>query len=141
MEPALLGPTKIILRSSTPHIDPPPAPTSTISITGMRNGMPLPGLKRYSLATSNSRAVLGSASSSRQIFAVVPPMSNETIFSRWYSRAILLARTAPPAGPDSTMRMGYFIAVSKSERPPFESIKNRGQLIPISFNRLCMFLR
>jgi N-methylhydantoinase A len=39
---ALSGPTTMRLRSSTLAIEPPPAPISTISTTGMRTGRPLP---------------------------------------------------------------------------------------------------
>ncbi len=45
-EPALKGPTLICLRSSTLAIDPPPAPISIISITGIEIGIPLPLVKR-----------------------------------------------------------------------------------------------
>jgi len=45
-EPALAGPTTMRLSPSTLAIEPPPAPISTISITGMRNGRPLPLAKR-----------------------------------------------------------------------------------------------
>ena len=48
---------------------------STISITGMRSGMPLPLRKRYTRATSKLREVWGAPSSIRQILAVVPPIS------------------------------------------------------------------
>ena len=38
---------------------PPPAPISTISITGIRNGNPLPFLKRPTRATSKVRDACG----------------------------------------------------------------------------------
>src|SRR3954454_13135528 len=72
---------------STLAIDPPPAPISTISITGMRIGIPLPLRNRYCRATSKVREKCGCPSSMRQIFAVVPPMSNETIRSMPYCAA------------------------------------------------------
>ena len=44
--PALSGPTPMRFMRSTRAIEPPPAPISTISMTGMRSGRPLPFLKR-----------------------------------------------------------------------------------------------
>ena len=61
--------------ASTQAIDPPPAPISIISITGMEIGIPDPLAKRVLRATSKLRAVFGVKSSIRQILAVVPPMS------------------------------------------------------------------
>ncbi len=55
--------------------EPPPAPISIISMTGIEIGMPEPLRKRVVRATSKLRAVRGWPSSIRQIFAVVPPMS------------------------------------------------------------------
>ena len=63
---------------STRAIEPPPAPISTMSITGMRTGMPLPLAKRYARATSKWRDCCGVKSSISVIFAVVPPMSNDS---------------------------------------------------------------
>ena len=56
-------------------IEPPPAPISTISMTGMEIGMPLPFLKRQVRATSKVLEVFGVCFSIKQIFAVVPPIS------------------------------------------------------------------
>ena len=44
---------------STAAIEPPPAPISTISITGMRSGRPEPFLKRPTRATSKVRLAWG----------------------------------------------------------------------------------
>src|SRR3954471_4334848 len=63
--------------ASTWAIEPPPAPISTISITGMRTGSPDPFRKRAARSTSNTREVSGWYFSIRQIFAVVPPMSKD----------------------------------------------------------------
>jgi hypothetical protein len=46
-------------RMSTRAIEPPPAPISTISITGMRTGRPLPFRKRAARSTSKDRALNG----------------------------------------------------------------------------------
>ena len=61
--------------ASIEAIDPPPAPISTISTTGVEISIPDPLLKRWVLATSRVLAVFGEPSSTRQIFAVVPPIS------------------------------------------------------------------
>ena len=66
----------------------------------------------------------------RQIFAVVPPMSNDSALAspkRWATR---LAKMAPPAGPDSTNRMGNRAAVSMSVKPPPEVIIRNGHPKP-----------
>ena len=107
---------------STTAMEPPPAPISTISITGMRSGRPLPLRKRWARATSKARVVCGWASSIRQILAVVPPMSKERTRSSPHCRATWLAKTAPPTGPDSTRRMGKRIAVPMSATPPPDSM-------------------
>jgi hypothetical protein len=57
-----------------------------------------------------------------QNFAVVPPISNDTARSSPHWCATLQARTAPPAGPDSTNRTGYCLAVSRVVIPPAEVI-------------------
>ena len=53
--PALSGPTLMRFRASTCAIEPPPAPISTISITGMRTGRPRPFMKRAARSTSKAR--------------------------------------------------------------------------------------
>ena len=66
----------------------------------------------------------------KQIFAVVPPMSNDTTWSRPCWRAMQAAKIAPPAGPDSTSRTGKRIAVSAVVMPPPEVISSIGQRKP-----------
>jgi hypothetical protein len=65
------------LNESTRAMEPPPAPISTMSITGMRTGKPLPLAKRAVRATSKCRDCCGVKSSISVSFAVVPPISNE----------------------------------------------------------------
>ena len=113
-------------------MEPPPAPISTMSMTGTRMGSPLPLRKRYSRATSKERLVCGTPPSIRQILAVVPPMSKDSTESRPQRRARSLAKMAPPAGPDSARRMGKRTAVSRVVMPPPESIMKRGQAKPMS---------
>ncbi len=117
-DPADLGPTVRRPRRSTVAIEPPPAPISIISITGIRTGIPDPLIKRSARAISNWRDVCARPLSMRQSFAVVPPMSRDRTSSSPARRAICAARIAPPAGPDSTSRIGKRIAVSIVHMPP-----------------------
>ena len=73
-----------------------------------------------------ARAVCGLQSSIRQIFAVVPPMSNDSTLSRPHCRAMVAEKIAPPAGPLSTRRIGKRQAVSIVVRPPPDIIRNTG---------------
>ena len=109
--------------ASTRAIEPPPAPISTISMTGMRTGSPLPFLKRDWRSISKVRPLSGSPSSIRQILAVVPPMSKESTRVSPRSSAMRPARMAPPAGPDSTSRTGMATAVARLARLPPEVIR------------------
>ena len=54
---ALSGPTAMRPNRSTAAMEPPPAPISTISITGMWSGRPLPLRKRWAWVTSKARVV------------------------------------------------------------------------------------
>ena len=56
-EPALWGPIRIWPSESMLAIEPPPAPISIISMTGIEMGMPLPFLNRVVRATSKVLAV------------------------------------------------------------------------------------
>jgi hypothetical protein len=133
--PALSGPTFIRPSVSTDAIEPPPAPISTISTTGIFTGMPLPFMKRCARSTSKLRESIGSKSSMRQILAVVPPMSKETTRGSARSRAIAAARMAPPAGPDSMSRTGKRAAVSSVTRLPPEVIIRQGAPMPAAARR------
>ena len=63
-------------------MEPPPAPISIISMTGMQIGRPLPFWKRARAPPRRSRTCGRRAPFSiRQIFAVVPPMSKESTWS------------------------------------------------------------
>ena len=64
--------------ASTRAIEPPPAPISIMSTTGTLRGSPEPLRKRRTRPASSSCTRLGQPRSTRHIFAVVPPMSNET---------------------------------------------------------------
>src|SRR3954464_3360922 len=101
-----------------PAIEPPPAPISIMSMTGALIGRPEPRLKRCTRAASIVDATSMFPFSIRQAFAVVPPMSNEmTLFwpANWPNKAV--ARP-PPAGPDSSSRIGNLRAAAGGSRRP-----------------------
>jgi len=80
--PALSGPTLSRPPGSIHASEPPPAPTSARSTTGMRTGNPST-CRPFPLArppTRNSRMTLGCPSRTRPAFAVVPPISKEMTF-------------------------------------------------------------
>ena len=116
-------------------MEPPPAPISTISTTGIFTGSPLPFMKRWARSISKARDSRGSPSSIRQILAVVPPMSKDSTRSSPSSRAIAEAKTAPPAGPDSTRRMGWPAAVAMVTRLPPDVMSRQGQAKPRAASR------
>ena len=63
-------------------------------------------------------------------------MSKDSTLSRPHCRASAAARIAPPAGPDSTSRIGNLRAVSSAASPPPEVIMNSGQATPELAQRL-----
>ena len=134
-EPALSGPTCKRPSRSTCAVEPPPAPISIISITGMRTGMPDPLMNRAARAISNLRALCGRKWSIRHSFAVVPPISKLSTSRSLVSAAMRAARIAPPAGPDSTSRIGKRAAVSIVVMPPLAVIIKIGQVSPSSLKR------
>ena len=123
--------------ASTAAMLPPPAPISTISITGMRSGRPDPRLNRPTRATSKLREDCGWPSSIRHTLAVVPPMSKLKTRSRPHCRAMSAAKMAPPAGPLSTRRIGKRQAVSMVVKPPPDSIRNTGASRPMPRRPAC----
>jgi len=118
--------------ASTRAIDPPPAPISTVSTTGVRIGIPDPGLNRCTRAASIIGAIRGRPLSMRLIFAVVPPMSKATASGRPISDAIPPAKIAPAAGPDSSKRTGKRRATSGVARVPEESNRRNFPPAPCS---------
>ena len=69
-------------------------------------------------------------SSTRQALAVVPPMSNEiTLFSP-ASLPNSAVASPPPAGPDSSSRIGNLRAASGDTRPPAECIRRNAPANP-----------
>ena len=93
--------------ASTRAIEPPPAPISTISITGMRTGRPLPLTKRCRRSTSNWRdRVAACRRRSGRSWRWCRPCRTTARARGRIRAAIRAARMAPPAGPDSTRRIG-----------------------------------
>ena len=80
------GPTFSRPIASTRAIEPPPAPISIMSTTGTLSGRPEPFRKRRTRPASNSCLWSGPPPSTRHIFAVVPPMSNEIRLEVFVSR-------------------------------------------------------
>src|SRR5688572_5964774 len=76
-----------------------------------------------------------------EIFAVVPPMSKaitsscDTALAEWH------AASTPPAGPDSTSRIGALLADDADVTPPFDSMTKRLACNPSSAIDLPMRVR
>ena len=113
---------------------PPPAPISIMSITGTSRGKPLPFLKRYTRATSDSEARAKSPPAVRMALAVVPPMSKAKTSRRPAILPQYAAARAPPQGPDSTSRTGNSAAVSTEHEPPLDSMMCSGARTPLAPN-------
>ena len=114
---------------------PPPAPTSAMSIVGIRSSSPAP---RISLLpadieppTSYSRPRAIAPSSISEAFAVVPPMSKAITFRRPSCSAIPRAATTPAAGPDSSANTGRAFASSEVMTPPDDCMIWSGPSRPI----------
>ena len=101
------GPTVMRCSASTRAIEPPPAPISTISITGMRSGRPLPFMKRSTRSTSKVRDVCGSTVVDQaDLGGGAAHVEGQHLRRRRSAARCARARIAPPAGPDSTSRIG-----------------------------------
>ena len=107
--PRCPGPTVMRpMRVDAARCEPPPAPISTISITGMRSGRPAAleeaadARRPRSCARVCGRAVARSGRS----WPSCRPCRTTARCARRAARATSAARIAPPAGPDSTRRIG-----------------------------------
>src|SRR5215472_13991554 len=102
---ALCGPRCKAPALSTVRMLPPPAPTSAISIAGVRRRYPPPLLRRLPREigppTSNSLDRRISYSSITEALVVVPPISRLMTFATPSRRAIAAVPMTPAAGPDS----------------------------------------
>ena len=94
---------------------PPPAPTSAMSIVGIRSSSPAPRIRRLPAdiepPTSYSRPREMAPSSISDAFAVVPPMSNASRLSMPSCCPMPRAATTPAAGPDSSAKTGRCLRV------------------------------
>ena len=101
---------------------PPPAPTSAMSIVGIRRSSPAPRISRLPAEieppTSYSRPREMEPFSISDALAVVPPMSKAIAFSIPSRLAMPSAATTPAAGPDSSAKTGRSLASSEVITPP-----------------------
>src|SRR5258706_4428703 len=95
--PAEGGPTFSVRSGDSQAIDPPPAPTVTMSIIGILHGYP---------PTEPSVVNVGSPPSTTLTSVEVPPPSNVSTRSNPASRVTMDAPNAPAAGPDRTVVTG-----------------------------------
>ena len=68
-------------------------------------------------------------------------MSNDKTSFKPHSADIMRDKIAPPAGPDSTRRIGRFCAVSNVVMPPLDIIMSNGAEYPVDFRDSPKFLR
>ncbi len=93
-------------------MEPPPAPTVWMSITGTATAQP---------AISYS-FVLSGWPGQRETSVLVPPMSKESTRSNPNRCAASRAATTPPAGPDKIVWTGSRAARSTEKAPPLEAM-------------------
>ena len=114
---------------------PPPAPTSAMSIVGIRSSSPAPRIRRLPAdiepPTSYSRPREMAPSSISDAFAVVPPMSKASRLSTPSCCPIPRAATTPAAGPDSSAKTGRSFASSAVMTPPDDCMIWSGPSSPI----------
>ena len=90
-------------------IEPPPAPTVTTSIIGILLG---------NAPTEPSVVRVGSPSMTTETSVDVPPPSQVSTRSKPATSAISAAPSAPAAGPDSTVVIGWCTTSSADSTPP-----------------------
>ena len=101
----------------TQATEPPPAPTVTTSIIGIFDG--------YG-PTLPSVVSVGSPSSTTDTSVDVPPPSQVSSRSTPARVATKAAPSAPAAGPDSTVVIGWCTTSSADSTPPFDFITQNG---------------
>ena len=94
-------------------IEPPPAPTVTTSIIGIFDG---------NAPTEPSVVSVGSPSITTDTSVDVPPPSEVSTRSKPATLAISAAPSAPAAGPDSTVVIGWCTTSSADSTPPLDFI-------------------
>src|SRR3954447_2758346 len=113
LAPALRGPTLRVPSGESHAIDPPPAPTVTTSIIGILLGY---------APTVPSVVSAGCPSTTTVTSVDVPPPSNVTTWANPAACATTAAPSAPAAGPDSTVVIGWCTTSSADSTPPFDFI-------------------
>src|SRR5215217_9655359 len=111
--PADCGPTLSVPSGESQAIEPPPAPTVTTSIIGIFDGY---------APTEPSVVSVGSPSMTTDTSVDVPPPSLVSTRSNPATCAISAAPSAPAAGPDSTVVIGWCTTSSAESTPPFDFI-------------------
>src|SRR5918993_2478182 len=107
--PAERGPTLSVPSGESQAIEPPPAPTVTTSIIGIFDG--------YS-PTEPSVVSVGSPSTTTVTSVEVPPPSQVRTRSKPAAPAMSAAPSAPAAGPDSIVVIGWGTASPAESTPP-----------------------
>ena len=92
-------------------IEPPPAPTVTTSIMGILVGK---------APTEPSVVSVGSPSITTETSVEVPPPSRVRMRSKPAIRLIIAAPSAPAAGPESTVVIGWCTTSSALRTPPLD---------------------
>jgi hypothetical protein len=105
----------------TQAIDPPPAPTVTMSIIGTLAG------KRPIVPSVVSE---GAPSRMTATSVDVPPPSSVTTWSKPAAAVTAAAPSAPAAGPDSTVVIGRRATCSAEVTPPLDFITKKGTSPP-----------
>jgi len=105
--------------------EPPPAPTLTMSSTGVLIGRP---------STSVSGETDGTPSTTRQTSVDVPPISKVIKFLRPERSACLIAPTTPAAGPLNSAAIEFFRIAAAGIRPPFDCMTLKAPLKPAAAN-------
>src|SRR5919112_4262162 len=109
--PAERGPTRSVPSGDTQATDPPPAPTVTTSIIGILLGYAptLPSVVRD-----------GRPSTTTLTSVDVPPPSHVRTCRTPAAAATVPAPSAPAAGPESTVVIGWCTTSEAERTPPFD---------------------
>src|SRR5680860_445683 len=111
--PADCGPTFKVPSGDVHAIEPPPAPTVTTSIIGILDGY---------APTCPSVVRAGLPSITTVTSVDVPPPSQVTTCGKPALSATTAAPSAPAAGPDSTVLIGWCTTSSAESTPPLDFI-------------------
>src|SRR3954466_10876542 len=115
--PADLGPTLSVPSGEIQAMDPPPAPTVTTSTIGIFEGY---------APTEPSVVIVGSPPSTTLTSVEVPPPSQVSTLSNPARPQMSAAPSAPAAGPDSTVVIGWCTTSSADSTPPLDFMMEKG---------------